>query len=660
MPARPHFVTSDEVRAHARTEPLGSVLRSIGAKRLGDEYVENVLGLPLHLRFAIEGRIDEGRNTDETALASIPFYSLCKGLFLPLSQLQPEAVSHYFGFLSTPPPDVNAREALLQTFLKKDVGLTLVQKLACILGDPFCGRRSTFKRDSMISLLASMTLSSKRDLVNRLAMPGVGDVAVLFAQFREKTKLDPPLTASEVLESLRFLPDAERSKKFGILRSLMERMGALEAYFLAKLLLRKAGFGFDYQGPLVARALADSYSTATMKVDPDAVGHAIALTDAFHVAGVLDDEGPAGLRKIQLQPLVPLRPALAQQGDAPIPRFPTWVERKYDGIRLMVHKSTDLRGNVLAGAFTRTRGDRLEDIAGLENSIRTLLCRNAIIDGELHGTIADIDLDREGGGGRKPATVYDILGLLDGVPQKLVRLKYTAFDLLYLDGKDLTQRPLRERRAYLEALMAPIAQLPLAVPLDVSPLQQAEDQPTVNKLFAHWRNQGYEGIIAKDPEGTYKIAQRDPTWVKRKPLETFDLVLLGGVFAVTTKERAGMFGSYIIGARMPDGTFKDVGDVAGLDVERDAIIQQTIVREGLITGRRIERASSSGVRPGLELRPSVVVTIKCEGIVRDNAKQDFPYSLRDPKIVVLRTDKPASEADTTVSLEQLYKKERLA
>ncbi|HEY4221510.1 MAG TPA: hypothetical protein VGO62_09210, partial [Myxococcota bacterium] len=519
---------------------------------------------------------------------------------------------------------------------------------------------STFKRDSMISLLASMSLKSKRDLVARLAAPGVGDVAVLFAEHRPAGKLEPLLTSSEVLEALRFLPDAERSRKFEILRSLMERAGKLEAYFLAKLLLRKAGFGFDYQGPLIARALAESYSKPNRKVDADAVGHAIALTDAFHVARVLDDDGPAGLQKIQLQPLVPLRPALAAQGDAPVPRFPAWVERKYDGIRLMVHKSTDLRGSVMCGAFTRTRNDRLEDIAGLEASIRTLLCRNCIIDGELHGTIADLDLDREGGGGRKPATVYDILALLDGMPQKLVRLRFTAFDLLYLDGHDLTQRPLRERRAHLERLMAPMQALPLPVAFDVSPLQQAETSADVNKLFQLFRNQGYEGIIAKDPEGVYKIAQRDPSWVKRKPLETFDLVLLGGVLAVTTKERAGMFGSYIIGARMPDGSFKDVGDVAGLDVERDAIIQQAIVREGLITGRRIERASSSGVRPGLELRPQIVVTIKCEGIVRDATKQDFPFSLRDPKIVVLRTDKGAHEADTTNSLEQLYKKERLS
>lgn len=659
--ATPHFVTIEDVQAHAKVEGLASVFRSIGAKRLSDEYVERVLGLPLHLRFAIEGRFDEGKSVADDALASIPFYSLCKGLFLPLSLLQPEAAAVYFGLAAPPPPDAATRELLLQTFLKKELGLTLVQKLACILGDPFCGKRSTFKRDSMISLLASMKLKSKNELVTRLAQRGVGDVAVLFAEERPAGKREPLLTGAEVLEALRLLPDAPRSRKFEILRSLLERTGKLEAYFLAKLMLRKAGFGFDYQGPLIARALAETYSKPGAAVDAEAVAHAIALTDAFRVASVLDEEGPAGLKKIQLQPLVPIRPALATQGDAAIAVFPVWVERKYDGIRLMLHKSTDANNNVLAGAFTRTRGDWLEDIVGLDQMVKALPCRNAIVDGELHGTVFDVDsalTGGGGGGGKTPATVYDILAHLGGQPQKPLRLKYTAFDLVYLNNRDLTQRPLKERRQLLQSLAAPLANLPFAVPLDVSDGQLVPSMDDVNRLFQYFRNQGYEGVIAKDLDGLYKIAQRDPSWVKRKPLETFDLVLLGGVFAVTTKERAGMFGSYVIGARTADGSFKDVGDVAGLDVERDQVIQQAIVREGLITGRRIERASASGVRPGLELRPQIVVTIKCEGIVRDTITKEL--SLRDPKIVVLRTDKPPGEADTVQSLEELYRKERLA
>src|SRR5262249_12518981 len=112
MTARPHFVTNDDIREHAKDEDLRSVFRGIGEKHLSDDYVERVLGIPIHLRFAVERSMEEGHNVADDAFASIPFYSLCKGLFLPLSMLQPEAVAHYFGIQAPPPPDMAARELL--------------------------------------------------------------------------------------------------------------------------------------------------------------------------------------------------------------------------------------------------------------------------------------------------------------------------------------------------------------------------------------------------------------------------------------------------------------------------------------------------------------------------------------------------------------------
>jgi DNA ligase-1 len=376
----------------------------------------------------------------------------------------------------------------------------------------------------------------------------------------------------------------------------------------------------------------------------------MALTDAFRVAEVLSSEGAAGLRKIQLQPLVPVRPALAGGTVDEIEHFPVWVERKYDGIRLMLHKSTDARGFVLAGAYTRTRGDWLELIAGLDATIKLLPCRSAIVDGELYGTLLDHD-------GVRPATVYEVHSALQGERAQPVNLKFAAFDLIYQDGRDLTPLPLQQRRTQLMQLLGPITTYPTPIPFTVAEGQLAASKEDTNRLYHHFRAQGYEGIITKDLSGPYLLSTRDPTWMKRKPEITLDLVLLGAVFAVTTKERAGMFGSYAIGARGEDGVFEDVGDVAGVDRVRDAEIQAEIMREGLITGRRIERPSSSGVRPGLELRPHIVVTVKFEGIAKDNVTGKL--SLRDPKIAVIRSDKSAQEADKTKALEEIYLRARV-
>jgi len=229
--------------------------------------------------------------------------------------------------------------------------------------------------------------------------------------------------------------------------------------------------------------------------------------------------------------------------------------------------------------------------------------------------------------------------------------------LIYLNGRDLTAQPLSSRRQQLSMLTAPLANWPLPIALQLAEGQLANSMADVNRLYQHFRNQGYEGVITKDLARPYLLAMRDPSWRKRKPEITLDLVLLGAVYAVTSKDNAHLFGSYVIGARTAEGTFEIVGDVAGLDRVRDQQIQQEIMRDGLLTGRRIERPSSSGARPGVELRPSIVATVRFEGIVTDQTTGKL--SLRDPKIVSLRSDKTAAEADTVEMIREEQLRQRL-
>jgi len=631
------FVTLNDVRDwYDQATDLAEFTRTIGQHdREAEEGRPH--DLPYHLQLAIEGKANEFDGpVPMDAFDSLPFYSLCRGLFLPLSGLVPERIAQLFG-IAVPPANVD-RAALMRTFLDKKDGLSLLQKIGCLLGDPFLGKKSTFRRDSLIRLLRSMRMISRNQLLDRLTR--VGDVAIVFAENIAEIKSDPPLTALEVLETLRFLPTLKVAEKMGVLRSLIERCGRLEAYFLVKLMLRSAGLGFDYQGPLMAEVLGERFHVAA-----ENVSHAMALTDPIHVVRVLMEEGSAGLRKIQLRPLSPVRPALAGGTVEDIKKFPVWVERKYDGIRLLLHKQTDAHGSVLCGAYTRNRGDWLELIPGLTGSIQCLPARSVIIDGELFGTALTLD-------GPRPASVYDVYSSLQGEGSRPVQLKYAGFDILYLNGQDLTGLPLGQRRQYLSTLLTPLAGMPLPLPLTLSEGQHVTQREELNRLFQHFRAQGYEGIIAKDWNGPYHLATRDPAWVKRKPEITLDLVLLAGVFAVTSKENAGMFGSYVIGARNETGTFDDVGDVAGVDRARDLQIQSEVMRLGLLTGQRVERPSSSGVRPGMAFRPAIVVTIKFEGIVRD--QRTGKLSLRHPNIVYIRSDKSAFEADDVGAIEKLY------
>jgi len=660
------LIQSEDIREwFNESDDLGAFLTSIGRRNLDSEYVESVLGVPLHLYFVSSAlRRERGGEDVGTTLESIPFYSLCKGLFLALSGMNPNRAAQLFGIQIPEPPDTAGRKALVETFITKDIGLTFPEKIACLLGDPFYGNRGGFRRDSLIRIMQRTGMWTRKEILDKLTK--VGDIAILYAESRPDLKADPPLTAAEVFETLRLISgrgtmadrltastdddtadvDAGpgRTLQLEILTSLLQRCGKLEAYFLAKLLLRKASFGFEYDGTSICEFIAKEF-----QAEPASVGHAVALTDTFHVIKLLQDDGPDGLRKVTLQPLVPVRPALANGTIDEVKNYPVWVERKYDGIRFTLHKATDASGSVLCGAYTRNRIDWLEMVPGLDRTIKMIQAANVIVYGELYGTVFDLD-------GVLPANVFEVYAAMHVQPTVPVTMRFAAFDLLYIEGRDVTGLPLHERRRLLQMVLMSVTQFPPPIAVPVAEGQLANSKEELNRLFGHFRAQGYEGIVSKDPNGPYRLGQRDPNWLKRKPEVTLDLVLLGAILAVTTKENVALYGSYVIGARMPDGTFVDVGDVAGVDKERDLVIRQEIYRNGLYTGREVERQSASGVRPGHELQPGIVVTVRFEGIMRE-AKGAL--KLRDPKLVAIRSDKNPSEVDLVTSLEEIYLRQRV-
>jgi DNA ligase-1 len=420
-------------------------------------------------------------------------------------------------------------------------------------------------------------------------------------------------------------------------------MGRAEAYFFCRLMLRKGVPGFDVQREGLAELLAQRF-----EVDAEAVLAASAIVDLPQLAGVLENEGQDGLRRIHLQPLVPVRPALAGPIVDDSVRFPVWFERKYDGVRLLLHKDTDAGGHVLCAAFTRQRNDWTELVPGIEAVARAIPARRAILDGELFGLVVT-------DGQARPGTVYDVNAYLTGERRTPLALRYAVFDVLYLDGHDLTTLPFSERRQWVERVARPLASLQLPVPVIVSDGQLAQSREDLNRLFRFFRGQGYEGGIAKDPASIYHLGQRHRAWMKMKPEITLDLALIGAFHSMGSGG-ARVFGSYLLGAKGEQGEVVEVGEVAGVDRERTLEITMGIASQGLLTGQKLERPGATGTKLGVGLAPALVVTVRFEGIVREVGGK---LALRDPKIVSLRPDKSASECDSMRLVEELFVRGRL-
>ncbi|WP_372369412.1 hypothetical protein [Candidatus Uabimicrobium sp. HlEnr_7] len=614
--------------------------QGLGITKKNKNYAAELLNIPVSLAFALENIV---RSKQEQSLDSISFFSLLYGLYLPLSGMNEQKIAQTFGIFWKSRAGNN--QGLVSEFLHKDIGLSLEEKINFLMGDPFSGKAARMGQDTLINVLASIRLVSHQFLRSHLSQ--IADFGLLFTEEVSKIKSDPPVTAKEVIVILRNLPRQRTNRKKQILRDLLERCGKLERYFLTRLILRRLHFGYEYRSSLVHSVLAQQH-----KISEEIIGNSIALSDIFNVCRILETQGPKGLEKLVLKPLNPVSPALA--GTIEVTKkstFPLWVECKYDGIRLMLHKDTSINGRVKYAAFTRRKNDWINLVPELEISAKWLQSYSFILDGELHGTYVDLEK-----GGIRPANVYDVYRYLQGNYNLAIKLQYVVFDILFMNGKDLTKLPWYKRRQVLEKLVMPTSGYQTNVPIVVAEGWEAKNYSEFKKWFKNFENRGYEGAMAKIIKDGYALGKRNNSWLKKKPAIYLDLAVTGALWS-TTDRGPKIFSTFLLSCKNKN-KYEQIARAEGLAYQQNYEMLQRITYDGLLTGENVEIRTSTATRYGFKLIPSIVVTIRVDGVVKDS---EGIYSLRDPKIVCVRPrgDMIAEDVNTHEDIVQLYIKTHL-
>lgn len=216
----------------------------------------------------------------------------------------------------------------------------------------------------------------------------------------------------------------------------------------------------------------------------------------------------------------------ARDGEAP------WVEFKWDGIRAIgVWDGTRLR------LFTRNGNDVTPRYPELTAVDAGFAASSAVIDGEL------VALDAHG----RPSftRLQSRMNLTKpreiGTEAKRTPVQFYLFDVLSVDGDDVTAQPLSERRATLERIARD------AIPaVSVPPVFD-----DVDAALAASREYGLEGIVVKNPVAAYRRGIRSEDWLKLKITHTQE-VIIGGIRPGQGHRREGI-GSLLLGIPGPDG-----------------------------------------------------------------------------------------------------------
>lgn len=224
-----------------------------------------------------------------------------------------------------------------------------------------------------------------------------------------------------------------------------------------------------------------------------------------------DISGIGGAKKRSLPVFV--EPALATLADKP-PTGAKWVhEIKHDGYRLQARIDGGKVKLLTRKSLDWT--DRFKRIAGALGELRL---GSALIDGE--AVVED-----ESGFSSFSALQ---IALKDGRQE---RMRYHAFDLIYLDGFDLTGAALVDRKALLQKVLSGVS--------PSSPIRFSEhletDGPT---MLEHSCRLGLEGIISKRLDAPYRSG-RGESWLKSKCRESQEFVILGYVPSTAATKSVG-------------------------------------------------------------------------------------------------------------------------
>jgi bifunctional non-homologous end joining protein LigD len=297
---------------------------------------------------------------------------------------------------------------------------------------------------------------------------------------------------------------------------------------------------------------------------------------------------------------------------AALPRGEEWsYEVKWDGYRAQAVK----RGAAVSLA-SRNLKNITKTFAPIAAAVARLAVRDAVLDGEI------VALDSEG----RPSFQALHHASLAGTS-----LAYYAFDLLHVDGRDLTREPLDARRAELRRVV------------DGSDVLLSDELPgSAAQIEAAVRGLGLEGVVAKRRRSTYMAGRRSDAWVKVRFARRQELVV-GGY-----KPAGANFDSILVGYYADDGRLLAAGKVRSgftphLRAELFARLKRLEARTCPFANLPSARSSHWGegitadeMREIRWLKPALVAEISFTEWTRDG-------SLRHAAFVALRSDKPARD-----------------
>jgi DNA ligase 1 len=258
--------------------------------------------------------------------------------------------------------------------------------------------------------------------------------------------------------------------------------------------------------------------------------------------------------------------------------------------------------------------------------VRRMPAHDLILDGE---TLA---LDEDGG----PRPFQETMSRFGSGSANETVLHPWFFDILHVDGRDLLDEPLALRREEL-GRVAGEHRIPGRV---------TDDPAVAEEVAREALAAGQEGVVVKALGSPYSAGRRGASWIKVKPVHTYDLVVLACEWG--SGRRQGLLSNLHLGARDPDGAFGEPGGFVMVGKTFKGLTDE-MLRMQTELFQEIEVRRTPGT---VWVAPTTVVEIAIDGVQR-SSRYPGGIALRFARVKRYRDDKTAAEADTIGDLRAL-------
>jgi len=303
-----------------------------------------------------------------------------------------------------------------------------------------------------------------------------------------------------------------------------------------------------------------------------------------------------------------IHPMLAETADRPFDSPDYYFEPKWDGMRCIAYlrdRRVELQNRNLR-IVTKSYPE-------LQVIHRNIKANTAILDGEivvLKGGLPSFELLQSRFGVDDPVQVK--------VLSKKTPTTYIAFDLLHLNGKDLVNCPLSDRRERLAEIIE-----------DTPDLLLSEYVAERGRAYFKKALQlGFEGAMAKRVSSNYQMGVRNNDWLKLRQIKTIDCVIVG--YTRGTGSRAATFGALVLAAYDRKNRLTHLGNV-GTGLTDSEIERMMKILKAVETRTKGVDGEVKAPTPIRWVKPKLVAEIRYMKTTAD-------HKLRLPRFIRLRLD----------------------